>query len=152
MAVNSFHQEASKAQLDLTADSEEAHKLSKQIKKWDRKKKKMVTVNKDIKQKKILTEAGVWIPATYKTNRYEHWKEKTKVREEEDDDSEDDASRKNNMPERVVHTHWARHNKNIKEKVRRSELKSTDQILKARDAAEKKRNRNGKKKKNKRKR
>lgn len=45
LAVNSFQQEASKAQLDLTGDSEETQKLSKQLKRWDRKKKKMVTVN-----------------------------------------------------------------------------------------------------------
>lgn len=49
------------------------------------------------------------------------------------------------MPQRVINTHWARHNTKIKEKSRKSELKTTDQILKARKEAEKKRNRNGRK-------
>lgn len=46
LAVNNFQQEASKVQFDLTGDSEEMNKLSNQIKKWDRKKKKMVVINK----------------------------------------------------------------------------------------------------------
>lgn len=45
MAVNNFNQEATKVQFDITGDSEEMIKTAKQIKKWDRKKKKMVTVN-----------------------------------------------------------------------------------------------------------
>lgn len=42
----------------------------------------------DPKTKKIRTESGVWIPATYKTNRYNMWKGKSKI--DENDDSEDD--------------------------------------------------------------
>lgn len=45
LAVNTFATEAERAQLDLTADNEEEQKLQMQIKKWDRKKKKMITVN-----------------------------------------------------------------------------------------------------------
>lgn len=41
---------------------------------------------------KIRTESGAWIPATYKTNRYNQWKEKTKVGETNDDDDDDDES------------------------------------------------------------
>lgn len=37
--------EAEKAQLDLTADNEESLRLQTQLKKWDRKKKKMITIN-----------------------------------------------------------------------------------------------------------
>lgn len=36
-------------------------------------------------------------------------------------------------------THWAKHNEKVKQKQRKSELKSTDQILKARIVQEKKR-------------
>lgn len=43
--MNSFNTEAEKVQLDLTADNEESLRFQAQIKKWDRKKKKMVTVN-----------------------------------------------------------------------------------------------------------
>lgn len=45
------------------------------------------------KQGKIKTESGVWIPATYKSNRYAQWKERTKAEENEDNDGEDDASK-----------------------------------------------------------
>lgn len=41
----------------------------------------------DSKAKKIRTESGVWIPATYKTNRYNMWKEKSKI---DENDSESD--------------------------------------------------------------
>lgn len=50
----------------------------------------------DPKAKKIRTESGVWIPATYKTNRYNVWKEKNKIDENEsEDDSEEEPSQKN---------------------------------------------------------
>jgi hypothetical protein len=39
-----------------------------------------------------------------------------------------------------ANTHWARHNKKLKLKQRKSELKTTDEIMKARKIAEKKRN------------
>lgn len=41
--------------------------------------------------KKIRTESGVWIPATYKTNRYSMWKEKNKINEDNEDDSEEES-------------------------------------------------------------
>lgn len=41
--------------------------------------------------KKIRTESGVWIPATYKTNRYNTWKEKNKINEDNEDDSEEES-------------------------------------------------------------
>lgn len=43
--MNNFQQEANKVQFDITGDSEETMKVSKQMKVWDRKKKKLVTVN-----------------------------------------------------------------------------------------------------------
>lgn len=43
-AVNNFQKEAHKAQLDLLGDSKEGMHLKKQLKVWDRKKKKMVTL------------------------------------------------------------------------------------------------------------
>lgn len=47
----------------------------------------------DPKAKKIRTESGAWIPATYKTNRYNMWKEKSKVDENESEsDNEEESS------------------------------------------------------------
>lgn len=45
LTVNNFQRDASNAQLDLTGDSAESIQLTKQMQKWDRKKKKMITVN-----------------------------------------------------------------------------------------------------------
>lgn len=44
LAVNNFQKEASNAQLDLVGDSEEALRMQRQLKVWDRKKKKMVAL------------------------------------------------------------------------------------------------------------
>lgn len=51
----------------------------------------------DPKAKKIRTESGVWIPATYKTNRYNMWKEKSKVDENDSEsDNEEESSQTQN--------------------------------------------------------
>lgn len=51
---------------------------------------------KDPKAAKIRTESGKWIPATYKSNRYNEWKEKTKITENEND-SDDDGKQQYNV-------------------------------------------------------
>lgn len=151
LAVNNFQNEASQAQLDLTGDTEETYKLNKQLKKWDRKKKKMVAVP-GMKAGKIRTESGVWIPASYKSNRYAEWKEKAKIQEEEDNsEDEKEAAYRRRKMSRVPNTHWAKHNEKERNKQRKSELKSTDQILKMRKLQEKKKARQNKKLKQKRK-
>ena len=53
----------------------------------------MFRSQEDVKKRKILTESGVWIPATYKTDRYERWKGKSKFDQNEevsDDTGEDE--------------------------------------------------------------
>ena len=45
---------------------------------WDGKKKKYVRADANDK-KKIKTESGVWIQASYKSNRYAKWKERSKL-------------------------------------------------------------------------
>ncbi|KAJ8934981.1 hypothetical protein NQ318_014148 [Aromia moschata] len=141
LAVNNFQKEASSAQLDLLGDSGETQKMNKMSKMWDRKKKKMVAVP-DARIGKIKTESGVWIPATYKSNRYNEWKEKTKATQSnEDDDDEEEISTQKGNPRSKPNTHWARHNEKVKLKQRKSELKSTDQIVKARIIAERKKQR-----------
>lgn len=96
LAVNSFQKEANKVELDLTGDSDETLRLAKQIKKWDSKKKKIVTINPASKAGKIKTESGAWIPATYKGNRYAQWKEKNKTDHIEDDNNSEDERRMSN--------------------------------------------------------
>ncbi|XP_008198552.1 ATP-dependent RNA helicase DDX54 [Tribolium castaneum] len=144
LAINNFHNEASKVALDLTGDSAETMRKSVQAKKWDRKKKKMVAVP-DKRSGKIKTESGVWIPATYKSNRYAQWKEKSKIGQSNSDDENDETGPSGPKLHTEAKTHWARHNKKLQQKQRKSELKTTDQILKARKIAEKKKNRQKKK-------
>ncbi|XP_012064452.1 PREDICTED: ATP-dependent RNA helicase DDX54 [Atta cephalotes] len=146
LAVNTFATETDKAQMDLTADNEDSQHLQTQLKKWDRKRKKMVTVERDPKAKKIRTESGVWIPATYKTNRYNVWKEKSKIDENDSaDDSEEEPLQSKNL-RTTANTHWARHNQKLKDKIKiKNELKRPEQVLKARKLLEKKRQKNGRK-------
>lgn len=132
LVVNSFNRDANKAQFDIIGDSEEALKMSKQTQKWDRKKKKMVAFNPNSKVGKIKTESGAWIPATYKGNRYTQWKEKTKATANDDDSDDNDERQRHPGNVRQPHTHWAKHNEKLKLKNRTTELKSNDQILKAR--------------------
>lgn len=79
LAINSFEQQARRAELSVTQEVQEAHFKPGQ-KKWDRIKKKMVTVENP-RNGKIRTESGIWIPATYKTGRYSDWREKNKIEE-----------------------------------------------------------------------
>ncbi|CAG9856383.1 unnamed protein product [Phyllotreta striolata] len=136
LAINNFQKEALSAQMDIIGDSEDTLKMSKQLKVWDRKKKKMVAVANP-KAGKIKTESGVWISASFKSNRYQQWKDKTKADEENNDD-DDDEEPAQKAPVRKLYTHWAKHNEKVKMKQRKSELKSTDQIVKARMLADKK--------------
>lgn len=79
LAINSFERQAQAAELSISNNTQEVQYKPGQ-KKWDRIKKKMVSVENP-RAGKIRTESGIWIPATYKTGRYADWKEKTKTEE-----------------------------------------------------------------------
>ena len=61
---------------------------------WDVKKKKYVKAEQDEK-KKIKTESGVWIPASYKSDRYAKWRERSKLEQqlEAEQEGNDDENR-----------------------------------------------------------
>merc|ERR1712025_746407 len=81
-----FSAQAHGAVLDLTGDDEGEMRKKKGAMVWDKKSKKYVRVQDD--KKRIKTESGVYISATYKTNRYNKWKERSKLTqmEERNDD------------------------------------------------------------------
>ena len=86
VSSNSFESEARGATMDLTMDDNDTMRMQKQRseatkKRWDRKKMKFVgQTEKQVKsQKKIKNEAGQWITASYKTDRYKRWKKTSKV-------------------------------------------------------------------------
>ena len=74
-----FGRAAADAVLDLTGDDDAELRRQRSLTKWDRKKKKFVGQEENSKTRKIRTESGVWIPATYKTDRYQRWRDKSKV-------------------------------------------------------------------------
>jgi len=159
---NAFEAQASSAVLDLTGDDENQMKKKKQMMRWDNKKKKYVRAEQDDK-KKIRTESGVWIPASYKSDRYAKWKERSKLANVSQDDGgggdgggsdgEQTPGKKRQQNQGLPTNHPAMKKaaKAVKftKKGPRSEMKRPEQILKEREKQEKIRARNerqGKKK------
>lgn len=142
LAINSFEQQAKNAEFSISNKVEEQSTFRPGQKKWDRIKKKMVPVV-DPRAKKIRTESGIWIPATYKTNRYADWKEKTKVEEQVHRELHDEGRELQQHPNaKFAESRFGRHNAKFEAKKvtasvngRRapgSELKSADQIVRER--------------------
>lgn len=78
-----FEREAASAVLDFTNMDDEPE--NKKKRKWDRKRKRYVTEQaQDPAKKKIKTESGNWIQASYKSSAYQDWKTRTKFAERED--------------------------------------------------------------------
>ncbi|KAI8498033.1 ATP-dependent RNA helicase ddx54 [Branchiostoma belcheri] len=152
---SSFQVQASDAMLDLAADEAEKAKQQKNQLKWDRKKKKYVKEGIDLKKKKIKTESGTWVSASFKTDSYKRWLQQSKMKEQEREEEEEKGQ------EQSTGQKWGKGKKQWKRKkigkdrpgggdkfvrdksagqkrnqggVRRprSELRSTDQILKTR--------------------
>lgn len=113
----------------------------------------------DTKAKKIKTESGVWISASYKSDRYKSWKEKSKVENRTDDNSDadsdaDDFTTKGSNPafrsaafsRRLVKTgkNEAPGGGTMKKKGQKfnAEMKRPEQILKQRKVKEKNRMKN----------
>ncbi|XP_077287995.1 ATP-dependent RNA helicase DDX54 [Arctopsyche grandis] len=136
LAVN-FGSEAQKAELELAPDTHEDLRKGHQQLKWDRKRKKMVHVDPDGgRGKMIRTESGNRIPASYRSGRYEAWKQKYHQAEDNDDDDEDE-----NQPRPFTklvsefRPRWVKHNEKLalkKANKTGSELKTNQQILKDR--------------------
>ncbi|XP_064535609.1 ATP-dependent RNA helicase DDX54 [Drosophila montana] len=139
LAINSFERQARNAEfsvVDRSAAQDTKHKPG--LKKWDRIKKKMVSVQ-DPRANKIRTESGAWIPASFKTGRYNEWKEKSKIEEQlqrENAGSDDENFKPLSHVQRYPVGRHARHNAKLELKKRISgndkELRKPEQIVKAR--------------------
>ncbi|NXX05423.1 DDX54 helicase, partial [Larus smithsonianus] len=81
-----FEQQAAGAVLDLMGDENHNLNKSKQLLKWDRKKKRFVGQTGQEDKKKVRTESGRYISSSYKNNLYEKWKQKYKVDERDEDE------------------------------------------------------------------
>ncbi|NWZ37258.1 DDX54 helicase, partial [Brachypodius atriceps] len=132
---SAFEQQAAGAVLDLMGDENHNLNKSKQLLKWDRKKKRFVGQTGQEDKKKVRTESGRYISSSYKNNLYEKWKQKYKV-DERDEDEEGPRSR-----EQFRGKHRRGHGPPqppAQGRVR-SELKNKQQILKQRKKAAKQR-------------
>ncbi|KAH9373046.1 hypothetical protein HPB48_010021 [Haemaphysalis longicornis] len=141
----SFEQQASQAVLDLTGDDDKYLRKQKSALKWDRKKKRFVREGTDDpKKKKIRTESGAWIPASYKSDfppSYKQWRKKAQMDAREQDsegnsDGEDGGGKISKPKISACDRLGKRHSgparqKGAKRQFKR-ELKSKEEILKER--------------------
>uniref|UniRef100_A0AAG5DAB3 RNA helicase n=1 Tax=Anopheles atroparvus TaxID=41427 RepID=A0AAG5DAB3_ANOAO len=139
-AIDTFARQANSAELSVVGDTADGQRMHRQLQKWDRKKKKMVNVENP-KAGKIRTEHGVWIAASYKTGRYDKWKDRTKLDEklmaqhaqQSDSEAEESSAAGVNAQKTYPNTHWGRHNaKADMRKLRDMDLKTPEQIVKKR--------------------
>lgn len=141
---NSFNNDIKRATFDIVADDEDHLKRQKHQMVWDRKKKKYIAAsqldNDEKKVKKIKTESGAYISASYSSGLYEKWKKKAKVDQRLNDDDGDDqdcdqvASGPNKQRGRIS---IEKLRSKLKPAKRRRELKNADEILKERGIKEK---------------
>lgn len=137
-----FEQQASQAVLDLTGDDDRYLRKQKNALKWDRKRKRFVREDSDPKKKKIRTESGAWIPASYKSDVYKQWRKKAQMDAREagsgdDDDDEGDAGsglgkQKVSACDRLGKRHSGPSRQKGPKKHFRRELKTKEEILKTR--------------------
>lgn len=137
LAINSFDRQAMNAEFSVIDRDNNAMQHKPGMKKWDRIKKKMVSVQ-DPRSGKIRTESGAWIPASFKTGRYNDWKEKSKIEEQlqREAGSDDDNVKPLSHEKRYPVSRHARHNAKVEAKRRTGtgdkELRHPDQIVKQR--------------------
>ena len=128
--------------LDLTEeDGEQKRKKGSMV--WDKKSKKYVRVQDD--KKRVKTESGVYIAATYKTNRYAKWKERSKLAQQTDDQEESNSRGQGDrkraggpLPSSHPAMKKARNAVPAHKKGPKSEIQRPEQIMKKRVIEEKK--------------
>lgn len=111
--TSDFDKNAYKLSVDISADDDKGIYKQQKQKIWfdyfffklnlgivfrDRKSKKYVSADSNDKVKKIRTEEGVILPATYKSGRYSKWQEQKKVNFQSE--SEEASSFRNNSQTR----------------------------------------------------
>merc|ERR1711915_469644 len=139
--MSGFTAEAHGAVLDLTGDDDTEMRKKKAAVVWDKKSKKYVKVQDD--KKRIKTESGVHISATYKTNRYAKWKERSKLAQQDNDSDEGDNQRgfkrkSNQLPDSHPAMKKAKNAVPAHKKGPKFEIKRPEQIMKKRTQEEKK--------------
>ena len=135
-----FSAQLNGAVLDIGGDEDAEIRKRKGAIVWDKKSKKYVKVQDD--KKRIKTESGVYISATYKTNRYARWKERSKLAQQQEtaDDDEEDKRGTKRPNTRLPDSHPAMKKAKLAVRVGRknkNEIRRPEQILKQRRDEEK---------------
>uniref|UniRef100_A0A8R1TPA5 RNA helicase n=1 Tax=Onchocerca volvulus TaxID=6282 RepID=A0A8R1TPA5_ONCVO len=134
-----FNALAKESAIEILADDDVGWYKQEKRKKWDRKLKKFVGDTSDDSKKKIRTEDGTYLPVTYKSGRYERWQKKQKLEyqnNEDDDESTDTRIKQHDFRRRNGNRKGRRRRNNTESKEKReprSELKTSEQILKQRN-------------------
>merc|ERR1712114_72477 len=96
-------------------------------------------------KKRVKTESGVYIAATYKTNRYSKWKERSKLAQQTEDNEEENSKSQGGkkraggpLPSSHPAMKKARNAVPSHKKGPRSEIQRPEQIMKKRVTEEKK--------------
>lgn len=130
-----FNAELASAVLDLNGDESQSINRVNNAMKWDRKKKKFISSgNTEQSKKKIKTESGQWISASFKTDLYKKWKEKVKAEQQmsdEEEENEDQISQN-----KIINLKTKR--KHNSQRPPRRELKTKEEIYKERQKQERK--------------
>ncbi|CAD6197123.1 unnamed protein product [Caenorhabditis auriculariae] len=126
-----FGRQAEGVSVDIIADDDRGMYKQTHAKRWDRKLKKYVGPSgDDSSKKKIRTEDGTWLPASYKTGRYKEWKQKQKIgfgnENAEDSEMKEKSNRSSNRKRK-----WAQAG-GKSSGPKHSEIKKPEQILKER--------------------
>ena len=126
-------QDLDEAVLDVAGDEDHITRKTKATVKWDRKKKKFVNESgtADPKNKKIRTESGALIPASYSSDVYKRWREKKQTGFDDDDDDRNGETRPKRLP--VASGRTGKRGRGA-----RNELRRPEQILKTRKIVAKK--------------
>uniref|UniRef100_A0A0N5AUU5 RNA helicase n=1 Tax=Syphacia muris TaxID=451379 RepID=A0A0N5AUU5_9BILA len=129
--------------VEIQADDDTELYKDVKRKRWDRKLMKFVGDNGNESSKKIRTEEGTLLPASFRSGRYEEWQKKQKLayrNRGSDDETEGAEERESEAPGRSDVQKFNINRKRNRDKMvqvpgrkaARSELKTKDQILKER--------------------
>ncbi|CAG2103137.1 unnamed protein product [Medioppia subpectinata] len=135
-----FNAQMASAVLDFNGDESSTMNRANNAMKWDRKKKRFISAgNTEQSKKRIKTESGNWIQASYKSDIYKKWKLKAKTEQQDSDNEEgigsdgERVARNESIPKKL--------NTKVIQSSRRPpkrELKNREEIYKERQKAERK--------------
>lgn len=139
---SSFNNELKRATLDLVADDEDQLKRQRHQMVWDRKRKKYVRADSfldsnESKAKKIKTESGAYISASYQSGLFEKWKSQSKFEQKVSEDEENDTNEAVSKRGKKGKVSFEKLRSKLAPSRRRKELKNPEEILKERGIKEK---------------